>query len=303
MSELMSMRAIATAVAKEMGDGWTIEAKKRDYAHYSEMTGPLGERIGFASNRTKNMIHVSGSFNDRDAHGHVFWSVPRGKASPEINVSMTKTVQQIAADIRRRLLPAYSELFKDNLQKWQQTAAHRATTHNNANEIANALGTVIPTDTGRSNNPDTIEISLYNVPRLPEASGRISVYADQVTFQRLCVSADECVAIIDLIATMRAEAQAHATIAASGRGCPKGGGWAIFNESEIQRDDEAKIFAHDDEAKEHIAGCKVCKAMLTIEASNLGLNVENLLKPEAQGDCPHDAGTRGGICEGCGEEI
>jgi hypothetical protein len=97
------------------------------------------------------------------------------------------------------------------------------------------------------------------------------------------------VAIFELLATMRSESQAHATIAASGRGCPKSGGWAIFNECEIQRDDEAKVFAHDDEAKEHIAGCEVCKAMLTIEAGNLGLNVVNLLQPEAQGDSADEA--------------
>jgi hypothetical protein len=285
MSE-MSMRVIATAVAKEMGDGWAIETKKRDYPHYAEIQGPNDMTIGFNSSRGKGKLYISGKLNDRDAAGRQFWSVPHGRKYPAMGVSRLKSPKQIAAEIRRRLMPEYTELHALLRKAWEETGAHRSTTAANAQQIAEALGVRVSLSRGlRSQNPDSIEISLYDAPKLGDGGhGSLTVSADHVTFRDFRVSAEESMAIFELLATMRAESQAHATIAASGRGCPKSGGWAIFNECEIQRDDEAKLFAHDDDAKEHIAACEICRAMLTIEAGNLGLDVANLLKPEAQGD-------------------
>jgi len=67
----------------------------------------------------------------------------------------------------------------------------------------------------------------------------------------------------------RTAAASLAPIVDSPPPCSLREGWAIFNDDEIQRDDELKLFDCDDDAREHIRACSFCLMDLMVEADGL----------------------------------
>jgi hypothetical protein len=83
-----------------------------------------------------------------------------------------------------------------------------------------------------------------------------------------------------LSVTSRLEAEEEpaplAPVVNSPPSCPLRAGWDYFDDQEVQRDDAAKIFETDDDARAHIRACSFCLMDLMVAAD--GLPVEPLLR-------------------------
>lgn len=190
------LRALAAEVSLALG--WEVEKKAREYRHYIEIVDPgTPGRIGFWLGSGKDLVEVTGRFpEDTDAHGHAIWSMPYGKKTPSINVSLwKKTGEQIASDIRRRLFPEYEPLLEEALKRVKEHREYEKETEGAGERLAKLVG-------GKWN-PKNGEVNLYHSRELPEHLGDIKVSGEQVTFERFRTTVPEAEAMLKALITAR----------------------------------------------------------------------------------------------------
>jgi hypothetical protein len=104
------VRQIATA----LGPDWTYRNPSLDgtLSHWAKIKNDDGYSISVTSQWPTYALHISGEF---PKDHHLGYNVSR----PSINVSPAKTPEQIAKDIRRRLMPEYLPLWKQAKEQEQ----------------------------------------------------------------------------------------------------------------------------------------------------------------------------------------
>ena len=109
----MNLSAIAVALTVLDGHNWTVTKDRNENEHLTREDGlELWLRIGGYGNEGKAAIHFSRPIG-RDGRAPTLWA--KGGATihnPSINVSLTKSPEQIAKDIFRRLLPESVVVYK-----------------------------------------------------------------------------------------------------------------------------------------------------------------------------------------------
>jgi hypothetical protein len=118
----MKVRDIATAVAAELGDGWTASNGTWEDGSDAYLNGP-DVRVYVHMSRsyaTRGRMVISGALAPEQQHVFVRTDGRR----PEITASPTKAPRLIAGDIRRRLLPDLRTLVdKLNARVYERQAA------------------------------------------------------------------------------------------------------------------------------------------------------------------------------------
>lgn len=126
------LRQLAARVARYLGDGWQPDTKcNSDWGHGAYLRQghhPDAPRLSLSGEdwraSSKGRIRVDGSWPP-DRHPY-----PYGVDAPSISVAVTRGAETIAAEIRRRLLPAYREglakVIANNDQDRRDAAAMQA---------------------------------------------------------------------------------------------------------------------------------------------------------------------------------
>jgi hypothetical protein len=135
---------ILKAIALAMGKPWEMEQEKEERETYYRFYGTLintdtGEAIHFNEVLNKPKFHISGIFPRSKSKNemHIPYEY-RGGIS--IEVSQTKKPEIIANDIKRRLLPEYSQAYQKALAIVNQWDEHYYTTEKNCKLLADIIG-------------------------------------------------------------------------------------------------------------------------------------------------------------------
>lgn len=132
------IQTIASRIAEELSKAtntqWTLSAALEDENWRAEIQGP-GEHRLFLSNTWagNGRLYISGSFPNGAA-------LPYNTERPSITVAENKDANKIAADIKRRLLPAYVELLTTVLINDSRAKAFEASRASLAEEVAKVVG-------------------------------------------------------------------------------------------------------------------------------------------------------------------
>lgn len=155
---------------------------------------------------------ASGSF-PRDANGscmsaHSWGLVPYSQDSDcEIGFSITKTPEQIASDIKKRLLPVYFPLYEKALLKLRENIEKKEKTENALQKILKAAGV------SHGSNQGSQEFSGYLWDDEKNKSevylkGRMSGERAGLSFEYLEIN--EALAVIKLVKSFQAKRATHA---------------------------------------------------------------------------------------------
>jgi hypothetical protein len=109
----MNLQAIAVALSALTGSKWTVTKDRNENEHLTREDGlQFWLRIGGYGNEGKAAIHFDRPLG-RDGRSPSLWAKGGGQiGNPSINVSLTKSPEQIAKDIVRRMLTESEEVFK-----------------------------------------------------------------------------------------------------------------------------------------------------------------------------------------------
>jgi hypothetical protein len=121
-----NIQNLAQAICDALGNGWHPSPRDPEaiYDRQSYLIGDDGAQLYISSTWAgKDKLYISGS-----EWGVVPKSdkVPYGIKMPSIQVSDTKTPEQIARDIKRRLLPEYAPVLTTLKQKYQEQIDYAA---------------------------------------------------------------------------------------------------------------------------------------------------------------------------------
>ncbi len=193
---------IAPEVAKILG--WEVANRgDRENQHYIEIFKPghAYHRIGLYVGFPYGKLGVSAQFKHSDAKGKEVFSLPYKTERPSINVSLSKSPTQIAADITRRLLPDAVPLWKLNQERVEEYAAHDLAVAHGVKRLSGVIGAPLSrvNDTRHADRVD-----VYASKCLPEALADFTVTgAGEVRIDGLRVSLDEAEAILRLLVASR----------------------------------------------------------------------------------------------------
>lgn len=109
----MNLQAIAGSLSRITGNDWTVTKDRNENEHLTREDGlQFWLRIGGYGNEGKAAIHLDRPLG-RDGRSPSLWAKGGGQiGNPSINVSITKSPEQIAKDIVRRMLTESEEVFK-----------------------------------------------------------------------------------------------------------------------------------------------------------------------------------------------
>lgn len=147
-------------------DGWeyTRPPKSGDIPPWPTVNGPDGQKIYFRSGyQLEGRLSISGSYaRDKSGYNHSPGKYRRedmGNPTDSITVSGTKTPEQIARDIERRLLPGYQKLFNYAAKQVKEADNAKAAADKNINEIGEIFN-VEPHGQGK----DTVHLRQDSMP-------------------------------------------------------------------------------------------------------------------------------------------
>ena len=127
--------AALAPIAEALGDGWSVGTHPDSYR--GELAGPDGMKIWARTENyraaSRGRLFFSGSYDGLYDHA---WQLDR----TEISVTTTKTPRQVAADLKRRLLPKYREGLAIARERQAAHDAQEAERDALAAEITEALG-------------------------------------------------------------------------------------------------------------------------------------------------------------------
>ncbi|MBP5972494.1 hypothetical protein HW132_07055 [Brasilonema sp. CT11] len=197
---------LVTEIAANL-EGFTVEkidSVAADDLGWLTIEHSDGRQLCLRHNRYDNKINIWGRYG-QDAYGSS--ATPKNfglvkysdKAQDEINVSATRTAEAIAKDIKRRLLPYYSEYFYQITNRVTQQREKNDTTNQRITEIAQLLGS--NRLTGKSNYTKTAYFSLgtINHGEIKTSNG------DDYTLELRGISHALAVQIAQLLKTTQAE--------------------------------------------------------------------------------------------------
>jgi hypothetical protein len=135
------LRQLAAQVARHLGDGWQPDTKANtDWghgAHLRQGDAPDAPRLSLADENwrasSKGRIRIDGSWPP-DRHPY-----PYGLDPPSISVAASRGAETIAAEIHRRLLPAYREGLAKVIANNDQDRRDNAAMHAAAERLADTL--------------------------------------------------------------------------------------------------------------------------------------------------------------------
>lgn len=137
-----SLREIAEEIAKALGQEWRRSTKfdaddAQERTQWRARLEGSGVEALFLSNTwgPKNMLHISGWVPDSIDRQSV--SIPQ---MASINISLTKTPQQMARDIERRLLPEYRKQLAEVLKAHVADLDRKEGIRKTKNRVAEIIG-------------------------------------------------------------------------------------------------------------------------------------------------------------------
>lgn len=194
--EEQTLRKMAEDTAAEL-TGWQVERKDRDYFHYVQIEGPGSAAIGFHLNSFKKTVNLRAVFPS-DRHGKAY-QLPYKVETPQINVSLSKTGKQVAADIARRLWPVYEPLLEAALQSHARYEEHE----NTSLTLAKRLAKIVDAPVESQRNPSDVEVNLYRSQKLPEFSGTMVVSGDSIRLERFYLNPEQAIAVLQALVKFR----------------------------------------------------------------------------------------------------
>jgi len=141
-----NIRDLSFAVAPLLPGKWTPEpaggAEDADDLRWKrsrgELTNENGAQVHLSYDSYKKRIHVGCVF-PRDDHNSAF-GPPYGTPAPSITVSPLKTAEQVAKDIKRRVLPEYLPLWTAAIENKNKWLKREVDADDFARELAGVLG-------------------------------------------------------------------------------------------------------------------------------------------------------------------
>ncbi len=136
----VSLRQLSEDIAKALGNGWTRSTRydnEEPAGHDWRARLENGEESLFLSNTWagKGKLHISGTYPDKVQHD----TAQRVGHPSSINVTITKSAEQIAKDITRRLLPEYREMLAKALKQHADDVAFKNGTEETKKEVAKII--------------------------------------------------------------------------------------------------------------------------------------------------------------------
>jgi len=178
---------LAPKVPEALGDGWKREPTKNpDVTHYIALTHGEHERIGLHVAYPYGRVEISGSLSHlRDARGETPYY--RSEDNPKITATLSKSPEQIAADITRRVLPGYRAVLAAALHRVVESNAHLSATAAIAAKVAEAIGAK-PDDKGL--------VDFYRSEAFPEDKSCAKCGSDSVTLHLIDLNVAEACALL-----------------------------------------------------------------------------------------------------------
>jgi hypothetical protein len=180
----VSLRQLSEDIAKALGNGWT-RSSRYDNEHNEEPAGrdwrarlENGEESLFLSNTWagKGKLHVSGWYPDKVQHD----TAQRIGNPPSINVSITKSAEQIAKDITHRLLPEYREMLAKVLTQHAEDVAFRNGTEEIKKEVAKIINGTLRNGSDTVHGAGTIDVQVSSPTSLRLTGHCLYVSLDQL---------------------------------------------------------------------------------------------------------------------------
>jgi hypothetical protein len=195
---------LAPAIAKALGfkvEPDTRDAEERRFPRsHVRLLGPDDQTIYLSASYPYGKLDAGVIFPDR-VNGASVWSLPYGTSAPKISCTLSKSAEQVARDIQRRLLPEYLPLLAQCKACVAETLDYRAKRDAAAEKLAKVIGAPVRYESHASDRAPRIDV--YHSHKLREASMDIDVGDDEVRFERLRVSHDEAEAILSLLVKLR----------------------------------------------------------------------------------------------------
>ena len=186
---------LAPLVAQALGEGWKRE--KRDDG--VELTHYMGlvrgdERVGLYISYPHGRLNISGNLKQiRDSRGENPYL--RGEENPKITVSLDKSPEQIARDIKRRVLPGYRDVLAKATEIVRERNDLFAKTAASAAAIAKVIGAVDADGNGG--------VSFSSSKRLPNVEGSAKCDGERVSLSLSDLTLGESASMLSTLILMR----------------------------------------------------------------------------------------------------
>jgi len=177
-------------IASALGADWTYRNPSIDgtLAHWAEIAHQDGYSLAFTSQYPTYSLHISGNFPRDHCFGYQ-------EKRPSINVDPTKSAEQIAKDITRRLLPLYLPMWTKAAERQRQREKYASAQATLSDEIL-ALFPAGMARLGNSFSKDDKNISF----NLKDGYGDIEVFNDSCSLKFRSIPCQLAKQIIRLIA-------------------------------------------------------------------------------------------------------
>ncbi len=174
---------LVSAIAAEMGDGWSLREDYPEDWPGAELAGPAGARVHVVRNwRDKSRLVISGSYPQSDY---------RAKRH-EITVSAARDLRAIAAEITRRLLGDYLP----ELRAVQQYEARKASDAEARAKVMAEVSGII----GGQVHDDGYTAELRYMPELGYGTVKTSGDASAITLELRSIPRDTAMAVLRSLA-------------------------------------------------------------------------------------------------------
>jgi hypothetical protein len=196
------LHTMAPYVCALLGEGWTVAPQKHPAVEgegflpsYLDLNGPDGAQLSLSAGSSYDSKgSVTGYLNDL-LDGYKFWYLPHGVSRPSIGVNIGRGAKAVASEIKRRVLPDYLPLLAACNEAREAYRNRMGITEAVANRLARTIGG----DCSKNRDGYRYDVHPYRSKNLKGASFDIKVSGDEVTFDRLCVSGDVAVEILQLL--------------------------------------------------------------------------------------------------------
>jgi hypothetical protein len=203
------LRQLAAHVARHLGDGWQPDSKANsDWghgAHLRQGSDPDAPRLSLADENwrasSKGRVRIDGSWPP-DRHPY-----PYGLDPPSISVAAARGAETIAAEIRRRLLPAYcqglAQVMANNDQDRRDAAAMQAAAERLADTLRLFANRVWVRDWAQPNSTE-VHGSLDDAGTQASVDAKVNRNGTEVTIELRNLPLDTAVQVLRALDTTTA---------------------------------------------------------------------------------------------------